>query len=87
MSAKYHPRLFDHAVPDLVRVSRAWLRNADAETRNAFATLGLGYANRAAFNKGAKSLWHIGGRARAKTAQRDTKGRFLKEEIADATNQ
>lgn len=47
---------------------KAWLRDIPPEDRKVFAEIGLSH-NRA--------LWSIGGKARASTARRDSRGRFM----------
>ena len=66
-----HPNLFKA----FDKTGRAWLRAIPSEDRKAFAFIGLDALGRFKFA-------HIGGKARAKTAKRDSKGRFLKSQGA-----
>jgi hypothetical protein len=61
----YHPGMFDNRGP---LQGKDWLRRLGAEDRQVFGELGLSYN---------RTLHCLGGRARAATAERDHRGRFL----------
>jgi hypothetical protein len=63
-----YPNLFQHHTKI---GGKAWLRHIPLEDRQAFAIIGLMALGRWQFA-------HLGGKARAQSARRDARGRFLK---------
>jgi len=68
MKARYHPGMFARYG---ALKTRTWIRDLDSESRRIFARLGYVHAI---------DISTIGGKARAKTALRDRRGRFIKKE-------
>jgi hypothetical protein len=77
MKAKLFPGLFSCYGK---ATGRAWLRNMSPEVRKQFGRIGLMHACQATEYQ----FWSLGGKARARTAKRDTRpgheGRFLPKE-------
>ena len=68
MSAKYFPGLFKNRYPELK--GKLWILQVSREDLLAFAQIG----------RQASEYGKQGGKARAKTAKRDAKGKFMRSE-------